>query len=244
MNKYYGLIISLVAGLSTIIGYFSIYIKGEKNKIIASFLAFSSGVMITLSIIELLPSSIEFLNETKNIYFSIIYSFILFIIGLILSFIIDKLNKEKEGLYKTGIISMIGIILHNIPEGIATYVLSTIDIRLGILLSIAIILHNIPEGVGISIPIYYSTNSKKKALLYTIVSGLAEPFGALISYIFLSKYINVTIIGLVYSLIAGLMIYIGYFKLYKEAKKYNSNTNNYLLLGSLFILIIEIILKL
>jgi len=243
MNKYFGLIISLVAGLSTIIGYFSIYIKGNKNKIISSFLAFSSGVMITLSIIDLLPSSIEYLNEIKNIYISIFYSFILFIIGIILSCIIDKLNKEKEGLYKTGIISMIGIILHNIPEGIATYVLSTIDIKLGILLSIAIILHNIPEGIGIAIPIYYSTKSKKKSLLYTIISGLSEPFGALLSFLFLSKYINITVMGMLYSLIAGLMIYIGYFELFRTSKRYTHNTNNYLLLGSLFILIIEIILK-
>lgn len=244
MNKYFGIIISLIAGLSTIIGYFSIYIKGNKNKIISSFLAFSSGVMVTLSIIDLLPSSIEYLNQTKSIYVSILYSFILFVIGLILSFIISKLNKEKEGLYKTGIISMIGIILHNIPEGIATYVLSTIDIKLGILLGIAIILHNIPEGVGIAIPIYYSTKSKKKALVYTIISGLSEPFGAVLSFLFLSKYINITIMGLLYSLIAGLMIYIGYFELYKEAKKHNNNVVNYLLVGTLFILIVEIILKL
>ena len=111
-------------------------------------------------------------------------------------------------------------------------------------MGVAIILHNIPEGVGISIPIYYSTKSKKKALLYTVISGFSEPFGAFISFLFLSKYINITINGLLYSLIAGLMIYIGYFELYKASKKYNKNTNNYLLLGSIFILIIEIILKL
>lgn len=121
MNKYFGLIISLVAGLSTIIGYFSIYIKGNKNKIISSFLAFSSGVMITISIIDLLPSSIEYLSDTNSISISILYSFILFIVGIILSSIIDDLNKE-EGLYKTGIISMIGIILHNIPEDCICYV--------------------------------------------------------------------------------------------------------------------------
>jgi len=244
MNKYYGLIISLVAGLSTIIGYFSIYIKGSKNKIISLFLSFSSGVMITLSIIDLLPSSIEYLNETKSIYVSIFYSFILFVIGFILSFIIDRLNKEKEGLYKTGIISMVGIILHNIPEGIATYVLSTIDIKMGIFLSIAIILHNIPEGIGISIPIYYSTKSKRKAFLYTLVSGLSEPFGAMLSFLFLSKYINIELMGMLYSLIAGLMIYIGYFELFKQAKKYNNNVINFLFTGALFILIVEIILKL
>ena len=244
MNKYYGIIFSLIAGLSTLIGYFSIYIKGEKEKIISSFLAFSSGVMITLSIIDLLPSSVEYLYQTSGIYLSLIYTVLFFCLGMLMSFFITKINNNKTGLYKVGIISMIGIILHNIPEGIATYVLSTIDIKLGIMLSLAIILHNIPEGVGIAIPIYYSTKSKLKTLLYVTVAGLSEPLGAIISYIFLSKYINITIMGFLYSQISGLMIYIGYFELFREAKKRNKNVINYLLLGSLFILIVEIILKL
>jgi len=243
MNKYLGIIISLIAGLSTIIGYFSIYIKGEKNKIISSFLAFSAGVMIALSVIDLLPSSLEYLNESNNIYISIFYSAIFFSIGMFTSLLIDKINNKKEGLYKTGIISMIGIILHNIPEGIATYVLSTIDIRLGILLGVAIILHNIPEGIGIAIPIFYSTKSKTKTLLYVIIAGLSEPFGAVISLLFLSKYINIITLAFIYSLIAGLMIYIGYFELYKTSRKYNKNVKNFTFLGAIFILILEIILK-
>lgn len=244
MNKYFGIIISLIAGLSTIVGYFSIYIKGDKNKIISSFLSFSAGVMITLSVIDLLPSGIEYLNEFNSIYLSIFYSALFFFVGVFISLFIDKLNNKKDGLYKTGIISMIGIILHNIPEGIATYVLSTIDIRLGILLATAIILHNIPEGIGIAIPLFYSTKSKIKTILYVIIAGLSEPFGAIVSCIFLSKYINITIMGFLYSLIAGLMIYIGYFELFKESKKYNKFVVNYLLLGTIFILLVEIILKL
>lgn len=244
MNKYYGIIISLIAGLSTLIGFFSIYIKGDKNKIISSLLAFSAGVMIMLSLIDLLPSSIEYLNLNQNIYVSIFYSTVFFFIGIFISLFIDKINSKKDGLYKTGIISMIGIILHNIPEGIATYVLSTIDIRLGIMLGFAIILHNIPEGISIAVPIFYSTKSKLKTLLYVIIAGFSEPFGALISYLFLSKYINITLMGFLYSLIAGLMIYIGYFELFRESKKHYKNVINYLLVGSLFILIVEIVLKL
>lgn len=57
---------------------------------------------------------------------------------------------------------MIAIILHNIPEGIATFVATNSDITLGISLAIAIAMHNIPEGISISVPIYYSTNNKRK----------------------------------------------------------------------------------
>lgn len=243
MNKYIGIIISLIAGLSTLLGYFSIYIKGDKNKIISSFLAFSSGVMITLSIMDLIPSSYVYIrNEGLLRTFVLILIFIS--LGTILSYLIDITNSKKEELYKTGFISMLGIVIHNIPEGIATYVLSTIDINLGIIFSVAIIMHNIPEGIGISIPIYYSTKSKSKTFLYVLIAGLSEPFGAIISKIFLSKYINTLIMGYLYAFIAGLMIYIAYFELYKTSLKYSKKNINYLLVGSLFILIVEILLKL
>lgn len=242
MNKNIGIIISIIVGLSTVLGYFSIYIKGDKNKIISSFLSFSSGVMLTLSIVDLIPSSIIYISEIGLIQtFFLTIIFLLF--GITLSYLIDISNSKKEELFKMGFISMLGIIIHNIPEGIATYILSTINIKLGIIFSVAIIMHNIPEGIGISIPIYYSTKSKYKTFLYVLVAGLSEPFGATISKIFLSKYVNTLIMGYLYAFIAGLMIYIAYFELYKTSLKYNKNTLNYLLIGSLFILIVEILLK-
>lgn len=242
MNKYYGIYVSLIAGLSTMLGYFSIYIKGDKDNIISKSLSFAGGVMITLSLIDLIPTSIKNFNMNSGIVNSIIYVILFFLIGYFLcNFISNKINNSDE-LYNAGMISMIGIILHNIPEGIATYILSTIDLKLGILLSIAIIFHNIPEGVSISIPIYYSTNNKKKAFLYTFISSISEPFGALISMIFLYKYINNEIIGILFSIISGLMFYIGYNKMIIISREY-SNKLIYSLYGSIFILIIEIILK-
>ena len=243
MDKYNGIIISLIAGISTILGFFFIYVKGNKNKIISSSLSFASGVMITLSIIDLIPSSVRNLSIKNGLTISIIMTIIAFTIGFLISYVVQNLVKEKEGLYKTGLISMIGIIVHNIPEGIATYVLSSIDLKLGIMLAITIIMHNIPEGIGISIPIYYSTKNKKKAFIYTAVSGLSEPLGAFLSMIFLNKYINASTIGLLYGIIAGLMVYIGYFEMIKESKKHNKNIHNFTLLGALFILIVEILLK-
>lgn len=246
MNKIYGIAVSLIAGLSTLIGYLFIYIKGDSNKIVSKCLAFASGVMISLSVIDLLPNSISMLNTMHNFKLSIIYSFVLFWIGFFMCHFISKFITEKESkLYKTGIITMLGIMMHNIPEGIATFILSTIDLKLGILLAIAIILHNIPEGIGISIPIYHSTKSKKKAFLYTFISGISEPFGGILALIFLYKYIDNSIIGLLYSLIAGLMIYIGYFELLKTSLYYNNKKNTilYSLIGAIFIIIVEILLK-
>ena len=244
MNKYNGIIISLIEGMSTLIGFFSIYIKGDKNRIISRTLSFAGGVMIMLSIIDLIPSSISSLKENYNCFIALFYCSIFFIIGFIASHLIQNIVQEQDVLSKTGIISMIGIILHNIPEGMATYMLSSINFKLGLMLSIAIVMHNIPEGIGISIPIYCGTGNKKKAFVYTLISGLSEPFGAIISVIFLHKFINLTIMGAIYSIIAGIMIYIGYFELIKISKQYGNSVKKFTLYGALFILIVEIILKL
>lgn len=244
MNKYYGLIVSFIAGISTVLGYISIHLRGNKDNVISKSLSFSGGVMITLSFIDLIPSSIKDLSVNNSMFYSIVHTAIYVIIGFIMSYLIERRFNRINGLYKVGVVSMFGIILHNIPEGIATYVLSTINLKLGIMLSIAIILHNIPEGICIAIPIYYSTNSKKKALIYTFVSGISEFIGALLSMIILYKYISIGVMSILFSIIAGIMIYIGYYELIATSKEYNNgNYKFYSMIGSLFIIIIEILLK-
>ncbi len=239
MNKYYGIIVSSIAGISTLVGYLFIYIKADKNKVISKSLSFASGVMLTLSLVDLIPTSINYLKMDNR---SLLYTLLFFFIGILLCLIINTKIKDNDVLYKTGIISMIGIMIHNIPEGIVTYILSTVDMKLGLIFAIAIILHNIPEGISISVPIYYSKKSKKKAFLYTMISGLSEPLGALLSMIFLYKYISNFLIAILFSLIAGLMSYISIFELMKTSFKYDKN-KIYILYGSFFILIVEILLK-
>lgn len=240
MNKYYGLIISLIAGLSTLIGYFFIYLRGNKDKIISIFMPFTSSIMITLSIIDLIPIGIHNLYIFSNLI-KLLICIMFFFIGFFLTHIIRKKYNTDNSLYKTGIMSMIAIIIHNIPEGIATYALSSIDFKLGLLFSIAIIFHNIPEGITIAIPIYYSTNNKFKAFIYTFISGISEFIGALITMFFLYKYITNTILGILFCTISGIMIYIGF-----ELIEINKNTKNnhiYFVIGSLFILLVELLLK-
>ena len=239
MNKYYGIIVSSIAGISTLVGYLFIYIKADKNKVISKSLSFASGVMLTLSLVDLIPTSINYLKMDNR---SLLYAVLFFFVGIILCLILNTKIKDNDVLYKTGILSMIGIMIHNIPEGIVTYVLSTVDMKLGLIFAIAIILHNIPEGISISVPIYYSKKSKKKAFLYTMISGLSEPLGALLSMIFLYKYISNFLIAILFSLIAGLMSYISIFELMKTSYKYDKN-KIYILYGSFFILIVEILLK-
>ena len=182
--NYYPFFISFLSGISTLIGYFFIYIKKDKNKIIKNSLALAAGVMLCVSVIELIPEGLKLLNK------SYVIGIISIIIGMLLPIISDKIIKE-EGLYKLGILSSTAIIMHNIPEGIITYLTSVKNIKLGINIALAIALHNIPEGITIAVPIYYGTKDKKKSFKIVLISALSEPFGAILAHIFLKNIINI-----------------------------------------------------
>lgn len=222
MNYIFPFTITFIAGISTLIGYFIIYQKKySKNKIIAYSLSFAASVMITISLIDLIPESYILLKKNHNNLQSILILIAFFNIGVIISLLLDYIsNKSKNNnLYTIGIISMIAIILHNIPEGIITFIAGNTNKKIGISLMLAIALHNIPEGISIAIPIYYSTKNKIKAFLYTSISGLSEFLGAIIAFLFLKKINNVTFMGYMYAIIAGIMIFIAFFELIPTSTK-------------------------
>lgn len=228
-NTLIAFLLTFIAGFSTMLGVLVIYIKSKNhNKIIMASLSFAAGVMITVSITDLIPESILLLGNNLKNSTTIIISILAIVLGIIISMIIDYYlpdkpisNTKDKSLFKVGIISMIAIILHNLPEGIATFVATSSDVKLGISLTLAIAMHNIPEGISISVPIYYSTGSKKKAIFYTLISALSEPLGALLAFIFLKSFINDTILGILFSLIAGIMLQISFCELLPTAGKYD-----------------------
>jgi len=167
-------IITFLAGCSTMIGFLFIYLKDNSNKVLVSSLAFASGVMFLISVSDLIPSSFQLINSVYYFIPAILICSIFVVIGVIISMTIDKYLPDNntyndKGLYRVGLISMLAIMLHNIPEGIATFLTTNHDLSLGITLAIALALHNIPEGISVAVPIYYSTGSKWKAFSYTLI---------------------------------------------------------------------------
>ncbi len=227
-------VLTILAGLSTGIGSaLAFFCKRTNFKFLSVALGFSAGVMIYVSFMELLPLSITNSGE--------IIAIISFFCGIAVSALIDFMvpsfenphhlhkiedmdDKKKaidyRKLRRLGIFTAIAIAVHNFPEGLATFVSALSDPSLGIAIAIAIALHNIPEGIAVSVPIYYATGSRKKAFLWSFLSGLAEPLGAALGCILLCTYLNPMMMGIIFAAVAGIMVFISFDELLPAAREY------------------------
>ena len=170
------------------------------------------------------------------------YAVLFFFAGIALIGIIDKLvpnfenphemknaemvnsQLQKSGnLVRMGVFSALAIGIHNFPEGLATFYGALENPALGISIAVAIAIHNIPEGVAVAVPIYFATKSRKKAFYLSFLSGLAEPAGALIGFFILKNIFSEQIFGIVYAMVAGIMVYISLDELLPAAEKYGKH---------------------
>jgi ZIP family zinc transporter len=164
--------------------------------------------------------------------------------GMLLIAIIDKLIPSYENpheshkieeisnysdcncntrLIRTGLFTALVIAIHNFPEGMATLVSTIQQPSLGIAIAIAIAIHNIPEGMSVAIPIYCATGNRKRALLLSMLSGLAEPAGAIIGYLILLPILNDIVFGILFAAVAGIMVFISLDELLPTAREYGEH---------------------
>lgn len=238
--------LTLFAGLSTGVGAaVAFFAKKTNTQLLSVALGFSAGVMIYVSMIEIFPkakaSLVAELGEAHGYY----YTVAAFFAGILLTAVIDKLVpsgsnpheqqslidienvqhsvKSKQALYRMGLFSALAIAIHNFPEGLATFFSAIENPALGLSVAIAIAIHNVPEGIAVSIPVYYSTDNRKKAFLLSFMSGLAEPVGALFGYFFLLPYFNGLTFGITFAMVAGIMVFISLDELLPTAEKYGEH---------------------
>lgn len=123
---------------------------------------------------------------------------------------------------RAGLVTAIVVALHNLPEGLATFTLTSQDLMLGFGVVFAIAIHNIPEGMAISIPVYQATHSKRKAFWYSFLSGMAEPVGGVVGFIIIKSLFPNFCVGLLFAIVAGIMTYISLDTLLPLSKDYDT----------------------
>jgi ZIP family zinc transporter len=232
-NVVLALMLTTIAGLSTGIGsVIAYFIKKPKMSYLCFSLGLSGGVMLYVSFVELIPDAFENIGEIWGLY---AFFAGLIIVGIIDLFIpdidnphhydkIDKntLKKAKANgkLMRVGLFTAFAVAIHNFPEGLATLGATLSNVKLGVLITFAVAIHNIPEGISVSMPIYYSTGDRKKAFIYSALSGLSEPLGAIIGLSILLPFLSDWVLGFLLAFVAGIMVYISVDELIPTANQY------------------------
>lgn len=250
-NVLYAFFLTLLAGLSTGIGSLIALVARRTNRKFLSFsLGFSAGVMIYISFVDLFPQAAEILGLDYGERWGRITATIAFFGGILFIALIDKLVPAVENpheirsvesmrmevavpeggsvrsskhMMRTGVMMALVIGIHNFPEGIATFMAALQSPEVGIAIAVAIAIHNIPEGIAVSVPVYYATGSRRRAFLFSFLSGLAEPVGAVVGYLILAPFLSPAMLGYIFAAIAGIMVYISLDELLPAAHRYGEH---------------------
>ncbi len=236
--------LTIFAGLSTGIGgLIVLFFKKPNPKVLSVSLGLSAGVMVYISFVELLSESNKLLVADYGTSTGSWLSLAAFFGGIFLIAIIDQLIPVHENphefsggesvdhcelkgdrkLFRVGIFTALIIAIHNFPEGMATFISAIQDPSLGIAVAIAVAIHNVPEGISVAIPVYCATGSRMKALGWSIISGLGEPLGAVIAYLIIMPILSDALFGMLFAVIAGIMVYISFDELLPTAREYGEH---------------------
>lgn len=236
--------ITLFAGLCTGIGSALAFLAKKTNtKFLSISLGFSAGVMIYVSMIEIFFKAKDSLVAELGLKAGSWLTVISFFAGMLFIALIDKFipstenpheiykvedieeNKaaSKAKLLRMGVFTALAIAIHNFPEGLATFMSALQEPSIAIPIAVAIAIHNIPEGIAVSVPVYYATGDRRKAFLYSFLSGLSEPIGALVGYLILLPIMNDMVFGIIFAAVAGIMVFISLDELLPSAREYGEH---------------------
>lgn len=234
--------LTLFAGLSTGIGSALAFFTRQTNtRFLSISLGFSAGVMIYVAFVEIFNKARITLTGEYGAREGFWLTTLAFFAGIAVIAIIDRLipsvdNPHEirkveeissaghiEKLKRMGIFTALAIGIHNFPEGLATFTAALTEPRLGIAIAVAVAIHNIPEGIAVSVPMYYSTGSRRKAFWYSFSSGLAEPVGALLGYLLLMPFLSPLMFGVLFAGVAGIMVFISLDELLPTAREFGEH---------------------
>ncbi|XP_073001254.1 zinc transporter ZTP29 isoform X2 [Typha latifolia] len=222
------LALSLVGGLSTSIGALLVILNHSPSlKMLGLLQGFAAGLMLSISFLDLAHNALNSIGFLKgNLWFFAGVLFFAFVINFIPEPAIvprtdankkendddgsgkDMMRKHRRQVFFSGIVTAVGISLHNFPEGMAVFLGSMKGLRVGLNLALAIALHNIPEGIAVALPVYFATDSKWQAFKLATLSGFAEPLGVIVvGYLFPSSLNPEILEGLLGS-VGGVMAFL------------------------------------
>jgi ZIP family zinc transporter len=237
-NILVALAVTTAAGLATGVGGLLVFAQKAPNaRLLAFGLAFAGGAMVYVSLSEILNKSIFSFSQGYGDRAGFSLGTLAFLSGVGLIMLVDRLVpnpherleaddpffREHNTAYirRVGLLTALAVTAHNFPEGLATFFATLENPGVGLPLAFAIAIHNVPEGIAIAVPVYFATNNKAYAFGACMLSGMAEPIGAIIGYVVLRPWMSDAVFGSVFGIIAGVMVFLALDELLPAAKRYS-----------------------
>ena len=226
-------------------------LRKESNKIVSLLLSFAGGIMLAVVCFDLMNQPIEKMKAGQLPSYTPVIIVLAVIVGYAMVYLLnhvigkhhpstaddldelthaDHFESHKEvsdnsrsNLFIAGLVMMVAIALHNLPEGMvigASYAIeddltSHLFSGTGFIMAIVIGLHNVPEGMAVSVPLISGGMGKVKAVLLTALSGLPTVLGALLGYAL--GGINDVMLVLSLGFASGAMLYVVFGELLPES---------------------------
>lgn len=238
-----GFAFSVLAGLSTGIGAaVALFVSKTNTKLLTFALGASAGVMVYISFMELMPHASELLERAGHVKWIATAAFFG---GMAAACVIDRMIPSDENPHeipadgsmnnvnstgefagnamvkRSALLFTLAIAIHNFPEGIATIASAFDNMEIAAAVALAVAIHNIPEGIAVALPLLYGTGNRRKAFGWAVLSGLAEPLGALVGMLILMPFIGPATLAVLFALVAGIMVYISFDELLPMAERWH-----------------------
>lgn len=234
----YAFTLTLLAGLATAVGGLIAFKRGGASPaFLAGALGFSAGAMLFVSLGELFSQARETLSSALGDDRGGWAALFALLAGILLIAAIDRLvpsaanphgpalegeeAQARAALMRAGTFTAAAIVIHNVPEGFATFIVAMENPALAVPVAAAIAIHNIPEGIAVAVPIRAATGSKGKAFSWALFSGLAEPIGAVVGFALLMPFLSETLLGVTFAMVAGVMVFVCIDELMPTAHRYD-----------------------
>lgn len=214
------LLLTTAAGLSTGLGGLIAALFRPTEKFLAFCSGFAGAVMLTVSLTDLAPELLDFYGRFLPGTECGMAVGALLLGGMAAAWLLACALPDEETLaarfgsrtqgtaMRTALVTGVALLLHNLPEGILTLLTSVSDPQLGMRTALAIALHNIPEGLAVAVPFACATGSRAKGAAAALLSGFAEPAGALLAALLLMPLLSQGLLNGIVAVVAGIMLWV------------------------------------
>ncbi|SEN46386.1 ZIP family metal transporter [Nitrosomonas marina] len=207
---------SVSAALVTLVGIYTIrHFEDWGRKYSIYFVCFAAGVLISVSFLHIIPKAFE-MNTNAPVYllggFALLHLFNRFITA----FVCERGVNPNFGI---GLVPMIGIGFHSFIDGFVYSITFSVSMFTGVLATAGMVLHEFPEGIITYLLLLRSGFSERKSFLLAFyAASITTPLGMLVSYPFISQT-NTSLLGALLALSAGALVYVGATHLLPQADK-------------------------